>query len=167
MLVLLVACRGLGAHHLSVLLRLESLRALVALEFAQISTADGTHARTGPDTHNDFKHTRTQPHANQQLCNSRTHTRAPVFNPTPRSALSAHPSAGSPYGSAAPGLAQVPSTRSPGLHGGYKLRNCTYVCTQISQVCDTARNSLAPRSLALSLPRTRRISYWFRVKAAI
>ena len=70
LLVLLVACRGLGAHHLSVLLRLESLRALVALEFAQISTADGTHARTGPDTHNDFKHTRTQPHANQQLTNA-------------------------------------------------------------------------------------------------
>ena len=29
LLVLLVACRGLGAHHLSVLLKLESLRALV------------------------------------------------------------------------------------------------------------------------------------------
>ena len=29
LLVLLVACRGLGAHNLSVLLKLESLRALV------------------------------------------------------------------------------------------------------------------------------------------
>ena len=69
MLVLLVACRGLGAHHLSVLLRLESLRALVALEFAQISTADGTHARTGPDTQ------RFQAHKDTTTRKSATHER--------------------------------------------------------------------------------------------
>ena len=37
LLVLLVACRGLGAHHLSVLLKLESLRALVVCFIASFT----------------------------------------------------------------------------------------------------------------------------------